>query len=95
MRYEEEDDKPVKKEAETGHFSRGDITGLVLAFGMLVYSWVICDVPVLMLAISFIFFEVRHLVPAGKEIAGCDISVLLRAFSLTLFVGAVVLLFFG
>lgn len=75
-------------------FSRGELAGLMLAGALLLYSLTQADIPAVFLTASFILFEMRLPARALGDTVGRSLAGVLQGLSLSLFFGAVLMLFF-
>ena len=75
-------------------FSHGEITGMVLASVLLLYSLFAGDIPMLFFALSFLIFMGRRLTALMEERKGTALGNLLKGFSIALFFGAIVMAIF-
>jgi len=91
-RFEQEDEDWEEKQKTEG-ISRGEMTGAVMAGAILLYGLMQDDLPVIFLTASFLCWQLRvFTVALGPKKAGIVKNVL-QGLCLSLFVGAVILLF--
>lgn len=81
-----------KKETEC-LFSRGEQTGIVLTALIFAYGWTQDDLSLIFFCLSFLIFELRKIAAYFSSAYGRDIANVMRGFSLSLLLGAFVLLF--
>lgn len=92
-RFDQEDEDWEEEENPKG-ISRGEMTGAVMAGAILLYGLMQGDLPVIFLTASFLLWQLRVFALAfGPEKAGIVKNVL-QGLCLSLFIGAVILLFF-
>jgi len=91
-RFEQEDEGWKEAQKPEG-ISRGEMTGAVMAGAILLYGLMQGDLPVIFLTASFLLWQLRvFTVTLGPKKAGIVKNVL-QGLCLSLFIGAVVLLF--
>ena len=81
-----------KKETEC-LFSRGEQTGIVLTALIFAYGWTQDDLSLIFFCLSFLIFELRKIAAYFSSAYGRDIANVMQGFSLSLLLGAFVLLF--
>ena len=74
-------------------FSRGEQTGIVLAAVIFAYGWTQDDLSLIFFCLSFLIFELRKIAAYFSSAYGRDIANVMQGFSLSLLLGAFVLLF--
>mgnify|MGYP000970683660 CR=1 FL=1 len=74
-------------------FSRGEQTGIVLTALIFAYGWTQDDLSLIFFCLSFLIFELRKIAAYFSSAYGRDIANVMRGFSLSLLLGAFVLLF--
>ena len=73
-------------------FTRGELTALLLASVLLVYSLVLTDVPGLLFSASVLLQAPRKLAPRLRHPRAHDLAGVLKGLSISLFFGALMLL---
>ena len=91
--HDEEEDWAEAPAAPSQKLTRGGLIGLVMAAGVLVYGLLNGDIPVLFLALAFILFMARPFLALLAGGYGAALSNVLKGFSLTLFLVAILLTF--
>ena len=74
-------------------FSRGEQTGIVLSSLIFAYGWIEGDHSLSFFCLSFLIFELRKIAAYFSSAYGRDIANVMQGFSLSLLLGAFVLLF--
>ncbi len=91
-RFEQEDEGWEEKQKPEG-ISRGEMTGAVMAGAILLYGLMQDDLPVIFLTASFLFWQLRVFTVAFGPKKARIVKNVLQGLCLSLFVGAVILLF--
>ena len=99
MHFQEQDAREetaasMQKSAQAP-FSRGELTGMVMATCLLGYGIFQQDIPVIFLTGSFLFFEIHVFSSHLKSTVGKNVSNLTKGISLALFAGSLFMLLFS
>lgn len=86
------DDEPAERRREPAPISRGETSGAVLAAGSLLYAFVQRDIPVFFIAAAFLVWQLRGFTGQFKPATAAFARNVLQGLSLSLFIGAVLLL---
>ena len=85
-------DPPGQEETER-IFTRGELTGIALASVFLLYSLFRQDIPMLLFSVAILLHALRKIASRSRHPRRHDLSNLLKGFSMSLFFGALLLLF--